>query len=183
MRWSLLYTLTLIAASVLSGCATTDAFQHSDRLAMATVEEASGRTATVSDAVTVRCTNRDGIIDVVLTCDGRPFHLTVERDATIYCLPRSPRVVLLHERHASNDDRLVICDLQGGSVQSATVELGDTEAYTHTHYAIKGARDGQVLIEEVQYAGDAPARARDLALPMRLPARPVVGEWRASPAQ
>lgn len=170
-------SFAILFACLTLGCAGSN-LRSADPLKTILNEKKSGAAPALNDAVNFKCTIKDGIFKIVFTTKGGQTTVAFERAATIYWLASTPLLVVIHEEYASNEDRLLLCDLANPNAPPTVTGHGDPGSYSHSHFAVKGGREGQILVDESQYAGDTPARRRRLRLPMKVPLAPIVGEWR-----
>jgi hypothetical protein len=86
------------------------------------------------------------------------------RGVTAYSTAESPRVFLVQEFPASNEDRIVIYDWSTNPPAQVTLEHPDANGYIHAHYKVGPCNHGVVQVTELQYAGDEPPRKRDITI-------------------
>lgn len=103
------------------------------------------------------------------------------RDCGIYADPALQGRVVLWDRNASNEDRLVFLDLTRDEPAVYYLEHEDgAGGYIHSHYRAMRLAEGVLTAEEYQYSGDAPDRHRRVSMSLNeRPPAPSFSEWEA----
>jgi hypothetical protein len=87
-----------------------------------------------------------------------------ERSATVYVSTPRPSIVIVHDRFASNEDRLVLWDAVAREARPFVLDHHEPADYVHLHFEVIGvATDGTIDIKEYEYAGSKPSRVRTIS--------------------
>jgi hypothetical protein len=140
-----------------------DAANAPSSLDSVSVDVQNGTNVTQS-GVHIICTPKDGLASLQLVSAHAAVTVTVERAVTVYLSKPRPRIVVVHERYASDEDRLIVFDLTRRDPRRATITHTDPGDYVHVHFRIDGLRDGRVLGEEYEYAGSKEPRKRSISI-------------------
>lgn len=125
--------------------------------------------------VHIRSQSDDKSSTIRLASASGHVNLEFERSATVYVSTPKPRIVIVHDRFASNEDRLVLWDAAGREARPFVLDHHEPADYVHLHFEVMGvAADGAIDIKEYEYAGSKPPRIR------RLSARPGKKGFRVS---
>jgi hypothetical protein len=132
-------------------------------MAVVTESEALGIVKHLSESATVRCDRRDGIIAVVLTVEDKVHNFSFVRGGSFYSLSAFPGVVIVHDEEASNEDSIMVFDSRVPD-KPLTLDHDDQEGYVHRHYKIVKGANGQVQLDEYEYAGSSKPRHRAVTI-------------------
>lgn len=75
-----------------------------------------------------------------------------------------PAFVIVQDCFASNEDRLLLCDLTRAKPSVVTLSHSDAGDYVHMHFTVGNLQHGRVTVEELEYAGSTPSRTRTLTI-------------------
>lgn len=128
-----------------------------------TIDDAAGKGVEVA-GINVSARRGEGAFHVMLKSVKMNIAIDGERDATIYISSPDHRFVLFHERHASNEDRILLFDFTAGTKEPKVLAHSDAGDYIHLHYEIRGLSADGIRVEETQYAGDMKPRMRTVLI-------------------
>jgi len=117
----------------------------------------------LASGVKVTC-SRDEVPVAQLSYLGRSTRLPIMRNADFHGHRSLPGVVIVIDRYASNEDRLLAVDLAAPEAKMVEVAHPDGGTYGHLHYTIVSMAANAVTVTEDQWAGDSPDRTRTLRI-------------------
>jgi hypothetical protein len=104
--------------------------------------------------------------------------MTLQRDADAWEVADCSGVVMIHDRYASNEDRLVLIDLSQSPPREKEIVHDDWASYIHSHFSVIAIHGDKITVKEIQYAGDQPPRARAVEVSLSSLSVSQVGSWR-----
>ncbi len=104
--------------------------------------------------------------------------LRIERDASFHGFSVARGMVLIVDRYYSNEDKVILVNLNVVPAQRVVLRHTEWDDYIHSHYDVLSADKDGIRVQEYQYAGKRPPRARIITLSLKAPLGPASeGPW------
>jgi len=118
-----------------------------------------GSSRVLDSGVSLSCSRVEMLV-CALQYNTASTSIALQRDADAWGVADCPGVVMIHDRYASNEDRLVLIDLTQPTLKEKEVVHEDWANYIHSHFSVIALHGDRITVHEMQYAGTQPPRAR-----------------------
>jgi len=146
-----------------------------------TCSQCFGSPRFLQSGVSVSCIEEPNMVQCTLSYHGNSRQIALVRNGDVWGTAACPGLALVHDRHASNEDRLLLIDLAGTPSREKEVRHEEWGNYVHSHFSVIGVQGNRIAVEENQYAGDMPARLRTLQVNLESLSISEIGHWREDP--
>jgi len=136
-----------------------------------------GSSCVLDSGVSLTCTLSDPLV-CTLRYRTESKAIALQRDADVWGLAACPGFVLVLDRFASNEDRLLLIDLSASPPREKEIVHGDWANYIHSHFSVIALHGDRITVKEIQYAGDQPPRFRLVEVSLSSLSLSQIGPWK-----
>ena len=164
---------------MLPGCGygDTPAIELRNNLNVVRCSEFVGSSRVLDSGVSLSCSQGEMLL-CALQYRSVSTSLALQRDADAWGVADCPGVVMIHDRYASNEDRLVLLDLSRSPSREKEIVHDDWASYIHSHFSVIAIHGDKITVKEIQYAGDQPPRFRAVEVSLSSLSVSNVESWR-----
>jgi hypothetical protein len=173
-----IHALGLAVIVVLSGCGSGNSTATDPGKVPQGVRcsEYVGSSCVLDSGVSLTCTLSDPLV-CTLRYRTESKAIALQRDADVWGLAACPGFVLVLDRFASNEDRLLLIDLSASPPREKEIIHEDWSNYIHAHFSMISGSEERVVLQESQYAGSRPPRFRTIEVSLKSLSLARVGPW------